>query len=91
MKQISYSSFNEVLSEKYVIIEISDNAPDINRKIFPELFLKNKKINNSGLSFISQEIHDAQGHIIITDSHLGNDVNPVTSIKYYSKFQNSFY
>lgn len=80
ISQVSCSSCNEILSEKYVIIEINDNGPGIDKKSLPENFFNNNS-KNAGLPFVSHIIHDAQGHLIITDSHLGNKTSPGTSIK----------
>jgi len=81
VSQKTCSSCNEIISGEYVIIEINDDGPGMDRKTLTELFFNNKKNINTGLPFVSHVIHNAQGHLIITDSHLGNEVNPGTSIK----------
>jgi len=78
---ISCSTCKTDLNDNYVVIEIHDDGPGIDSNIFPELFFNQKTSKSAGLPFVSHVIHSTQGHLVISDSHLGNETTPGTCIK----------
>lgn len=78
----SCSACNTNINGSYVALSIHDNGPGINEEKIPKIFSDNRGSTNTGLPFINMITHKAQGHIIISDSHLGNDTKtPGTCIK----------
>lgn len=75
------STCNKCLNEKYVVIEINDDGPGIDKKTLSEILLNDNNKKNAGLPFVSHVIHAANGHLIITNSQTGNTIQPGTSIK----------
>jgi len=58
---------------KYVTLSIFDNGPETDKSLVTELFSENNKNKDSGLAFVNNMIHDTDGHLIISNSHLGED------------------
>jgi len=65
------SACNAGIKGKYVTLSIHDNGPGIDKSKLSKLFSSNKTDVNSGLLFVNHMIHDSEGHLVISNSHLG--------------------
>jgi len=65
------SACNTSINGNYVTLSIHDNGPGIDKSKLSEIFSSNKTDMSSGLFFVNHMIHDSEGHLIISNSHLG--------------------